>query len=297
MSLRPYLLALLFTLGGFQRALADDFDDAFGKRGFDPPKPSVIEGRVVDGEGVGVENMELRLMDTTRLSGYVDSQGCGTYHPMKTVYSGMNGRFREELPFTPNTVEVDYGPEGFALPQGTLPVTAGQPLEVKVRRIAWVTYEGQVVDDQGTPLAGVSLDLGGKTDETGHFKLRLDPEEDHEQLRLRKIGFKPVVVPLEETVRVVLRERRALLTVKLVDKGTRQPVVERMYRVEAYQGAERLSYCTAGDMTLTHEPAEGECTLDADPGQIELMIDRKVVHKVKVTGAPQTLTFEVAAAD
>jgi hypothetical protein len=42
---------------------------------------------------------------------------------------------------------------------------------------------------------------------------------------------------------------------------------------------------------------EGECTLDAEPGEIELSIDRKVVRKLRVTEAPQTVTFEVTAPD
>jgi hypothetical protein len=281
----PHLLALLFTLGGFQHALAADHRS--------PPVPSVVEGRVVDQAGVGVEGMTLGLMDTTRLSGHVDSQGCGTYHPSEVVYTDSNGRFRAELSFTPNVVEVEHGPEDFDWPRGDLPVTAGQPIEVKVRRIAWVTYEGQVVDAQGAPVAGVNIETGARTDETGHFKLKLDPERKYEQLRFRKIGFKPVMVPLEKTAWVQLRERRALITVKLVEKGTQQPAVQRLYRVEAYRGTERLSYCTAGEAKLTHEPAEGECTLDAEPGEIELKIDLKVVRKLKVKDAPLTLTFEV----
>ncbi len=279
------LLALLSTLGSFQRAAASDARS--------PPVPSVVEGRVVDEAGVGVEGMTLGLMDTTRLSGHVDIRGCGTYHPQETVYTDSSGRFRAELSFTPNVVEVEHGPSDFDWPSGDQPVTAGQPIEVKVRRIAWVTYEGQVVDDQGTPLAGVNIETGAKTDETGHFKFRLDPEDKYEQLRFRKMGFKPIVVPLAKTAWVQLRERRALITVKLVEKGTQKPAAQRLYSVEAYRGTERLSYCMAGDATLTHEPAEGECTLDAEPGQIELRVERKVVRKLRVTDAPQTLTFEV----
>lgn len=254
----------------------------------------MIEGRVVDDAGVGVEHVTLRLTDTTRLSGHVDSQGCGTYHPMETVYTDANGRFRAELSFTPNIATVEHAQEDFDWPEDDLPVTVGQPLEVKVRRIAWVTHEGQVVDDQEAPVAGVSIETGAKTDEAGRFKLKLDPERKYEQLRFRKIGFKPVMVPLAKTAWVQLRERRALITVKLVEKGTQQPAVQRLYRVEAYRGTERISYCTAGDVTVTHESAAGECTLDADPGRLELQVDRKVMRKLRVTDAPQTLTFEVA---
>ncbi|HEX8700199.1 MAG TPA: hypothetical protein VF815_15240 [Myxococcaceae bacterium] len=279
------LLTLLSTLGSFQRAVASDAHA--------PPVPSVVEGRVVDEAGVGVAGMTLGLMDTTRLSGHVDSQGCGTYHPSEVAYTDSNGRFRAELSFTPNVLEVHHGPEDFDWPRDNLPVTAGQPIEVKVRRIAWVTYEGQVVDEQGAPVAGANIETGAKTDETGHFKLKLDPEDKYEQLRFRKIGFKPVMVPLAKTAWVQLRERRTLITVKLVDTGTKQPAVQRLYRVEAYRGNERISYCTAGDPKLTHEPAEGECTLDAEPGQLELKVDLKVVRKLRITNAPQTLTFEV----
>lgn len=280
----PYLLAVLFTLGASQRAVASDPHR--------PGVPSVIEGRVVDGAGVGVEHVSLTLMDTTRLSGHVDSRGCGTYHPMETVYSDAQGRFRAELSFTPNIMEVQHGPEDFDWPRGELPVTAGRPIEVTVRRIAWVTHEGRVVDDQGTPLAGVNVSSGGKTDETGHFKLRLDPERAPLELRFRKMGFNPIVVPIAETARVVLRERRTLVTVKLVDKATKQPALARLYRVEVLRGTERISYCTAGDTKLTHEPAEGECTLDVEPGDVDLSIDGKVVRTLKITRAPLTLTLE-----
>ena len=43
-----------------------------------PQVPSVVEGRVVDGSGEGLAQVTLTLTDTTRLSGHVDSAGCGT---------------------------------------------------------------------------------------------------------------------------------------------------------------------------------------------------------------------------
>lgn len=64
---------MLCTLGGFQRALADGFNATFGKKDLEQRKPSVSEEWVVDGDGVEVENVALKLTDITRLSGFVDS--------------------------------------------------------------------------------------------------------------------------------------------------------------------------------------------------------------------------------
>ncbi|MFY0567331.1 hypothetical protein ACN28E_26375 [Archangium lansingense] len=252
----------------------------------------VVEGRVVDEAGEGIAQVTLRLTDTTRLSGYVDSAGCGTYHPMELVWTEADGRFRAELPFTPNEVEVSQVPEDFYTPTEPLPVTPGQEVVVRLRRIPWLIYEGQVVDEQGAPLVQVDIEPGGRTDDTGRFKFKLRPEVPHERFRFRKMGFKPLFVPEGETAKVVLRERRALVKVKLLDKKTKQPVGG-LYRVAAYLGGERLSFCSAGDVEVTHEPAVGECTLDVEPGLVELHVDGKPVSNLKMASAPREVSLEV----
>lgn len=257
-----------------------------------PQVPSVVEGRVVDGSGEGVAQVALTLTDTSRLSGHVDSAGCGTYHPQEDVWTGADGRFRAELPFTPNTLAVSQAPEDFDPPSAPLPVTPGQAVTVTLRRIAWIVYEGQVVDAQDAPLAGVDIAPGGRTGDSGHFQFKLRPEVPRERFRFRKLGFKPVFVPVGEMAKVVLRERRTLVKVKLLDKKTKQPA-RGLYRVAAYLGGERLSFCSAGDVEVTHEPAVGECTLDAEPGTVELRVDGAPVRSLEVAHTPREVTLEL----
>jgi hypothetical protein len=254
--------------------------------------PSVVEGRVVDDSGEGVPNVDLMLTDTAHLSGYVDPQGCGTYHPQEHVTSGPDGRFHAQLPFTPTEASVEFTPEDFASRPEWIPVAPGQEVKVTVRRIHWRTYEGQVVDDQGAPLAQVRIEPGGSTNDTGHFQLKLDPERQPGSFRFRKMGFKPLVLPGEPPERVMLRERRTFVTVKLVDAKTKQPVGG-LNRISAYHGEELLSFCTAGDMATTHEAAEGQCVLDADPGLVQLRLEQKPVRTLKVSTAPQEVTIPV----
>ncbi|WP_257449217.1 carboxypeptidase-like regulatory domain-containing protein [Archangium lipolyticum] len=248
---------------------------------------------MVDDSGEGVAHVSLTLTDTTRLSGHVDKNGCGTYHPQESVWTGPDGRFRAELPFTPNEVSVSQAPDDFDPPRNRLPVMPGEEMTVTLRRIAWLVYEGQVVDAQGVPLAQVRIEPGESTDDSGHFKFKLRPEVPPEQFRFRKMGFKPVFVPAGETAKVVLRERRTLVKVKLLDEKTKQPAGG-LYRVAAYRGGERLSFCTAGDVEVTHEPAVGECTLDAEPGPVELRVEGKPVRRLEVAVAPQEVSLEVA---
>jgi len=258
-----------------------------------PPVPSVVAGRVVDESGKGMENVGLAFTDTTRFSGYVDSNGCGTYHPRETVWTGPEGRFRAELPFTPVEVEVAEAPEDFAGPREPQLVILGKEVEVTLKRIHWIFYEGQVLDEQGAPLPQVRIDPYARTDDAGRFKLKLHPDSPPEKFRFRKIGFKPILVPAGELAKVVLRERRTMVTVKLLDVKTKQPSGD-TYRINAYRGDELLSYCSAGDVTLTHEPTAAECTLDADPGKVELRVEGAPVRKIiKVDAAPQVVTLEV----
>jgi hypothetical protein len=257
-----------------------------------PPVPSVVEGRVVDEAGTGIKDVGLWLVDTTRFSGYVDPNGCGTYHPQETVWTGPDGRFRAELPFTPTEVSVSQAPEDFEGPSDPQLVISGKEIGVTLKRIHWIFYEGQVVDEQGAPLAQVRIDPHARTDDAGRFQIKLHPRSPPETFRFRKIGFKPIVVPAGELAKVVLRERRTLVKVKLLDTKTKKPV-EELYRISAYRGDELLSYCSAGTVTLTHEPTDGECTLDADPGKVELRVEGGPIRKIKVTAAPQEVTLEV----
>jgi hypothetical protein len=258
-----------------------------------PPVPSVVEGRVVDEDGKGLENVGVHFIDTSRLSGYVDSNGCGTYHPQETIWTGPEGRFREQLKFTPVEWEVTDVPQDFEGPREPQLVIVGKEVLVTLKRIQWIFHEGQVVDEKGAPVPQVRIDQYASTDDTGHFQLKLHPRSPPEKFRIRKIGFKPIFVSTGELAKVVLRERRTLVTLKLVEVKTKQPM-ESTYRISAYRGDELLSYCSAGDVTLTHEPAVGECTLDVDPGKVELRVEGVPVRKtLKVDASPQVVTLEV----
>jgi len=119
-------------------------------------------------------------------------------------------------------------------------------------------------------------------------------EDKYEQLRFRKIGFKPVVVSLEKTVRVGGATGAAVSDHgEAGGQGNAATGGATTLPGRGLPGPGAAQLLHGGDPNVTHEPAEGECTLDADPGRIELQVDRKVVRKLKVTDAPQTLTFEV----
>jgi hypothetical protein len=281
----PLLLTLAFSAWSCAR------EEAPGTPS--PPAPSVVVGRVVDDSGEGVASVQLTLSDTTRFTGYVDSHGCGTYHPQGSAETGPDGRFRVELPFTPNMVSISQAPKDFDASSSWLRVTPGEEVSLTVQRIHWLVYEGQVVDETGAPLAQVHVDQGESTDAGGHFQLKVRADSAHDQFRFRKMGFKPIFVPEGELAKVTLRERRTLVTVKLLDKTTKEPAGS-LFRVSAHRGSERLSFCTAGDMAMTHEPVGGQCVLDAEPGQVELRVEDKPVRMIEVTAAPQEVTLEVS---
>jgi len=67
---------------------------------------------------------------------HVEGKCCGNYRVMEYASTDSEGRFREEPHFIPATVAVDTVPKDCELPRQGVPLTLGQPVEVKLRRIA-----------------------------------------------------------------------------------------------------------------------------------------------------------------
>lgn len=255
-----------------------------------PPVPSTVSGHVVDQNGAPVAGYELTFSDTRRFTGQVIA-GCGTYHPQEHVTTNADGSFDAGLRFTPNSVSLNEAPDGYEPRTRPEPLDPSKPIELRVYKVPFVTVNGTVVDAQGAPVAGASL--GGNygevvSDDAGRFKLETRTDKPA-PVRVRKMGFKPLDVPPASLEHVVLKIRRTLLTVKVLDPKTKQPV--HGLRVSAFAGNDLVSYCTAGDVDFTHEPNAGECTLDADPGSIELRAGA-TRRKLKVAGNRQPVTLE-----
>ncbi|MEW6433064.1 MAG: hypothetical protein AB1730_16290 [Myxococcota bacterium] len=117
-------------------------------------------------------------------------------------------------------------------------------------------------------------------------------------LRVRRMGYRPAIVPADAAERVVLQSR-PMVTVTVLDASTRQPVADTV-EVSQWQAGERLRFCTAGPTHITHEAAAGACALDAEPGTVELRIDGIPVKVLHVEGSAMavtvTLTVRVARA-
>jgi protocatechuate 3,4-dioxygenase beta subunit len=257
------------------------------------PAPLVnVEGRVVDQDGRGLAEVWVRLIDTTRLSGHVDKRGCGTYHPQQSVPTDGDGRFSASLPFQPNNVEVSGRLAWVELPSGMRGVSAGEPIVITARTIPHRTLSGLVVDAEGRPVPGASVmpesqGFGGRTDEQGRFELEAS-EPLPASFRARRMGYRPVVGSAGELQRIVLAQRRPMVTVTVLEPGG-EPV-NRLMSVSLWQNGARLSFCTAGDARLTHEPNTGICALDAEPGAVELQLDGKAVSTLEVSDAPLSVT-------
>lgn len=263
-----------------------------------PPRPdggvpTKVTGRVVDETGAGVADLTVTLTDTTQLSGYVDAMGCATYHPQFDTVTNAEGRFSATPPFRPNHVRVES--RGWLRFPPEFEVDPSRPITITATTIPHHTWAGRVVDAEGKPVADVRVGPNNgrltRTDADGRWVLELkDPAPD--EFRIRRIGFKPLVVSSSSAETVVLKERRALLTITVLDP-TKQPVTSPSVQVTALLGNERQSFCTAGAPDETHESAPGQCVLDSDPGVATLFIDGVEVQTVRVTGAPQALTVTV----
>lgn len=253
--------------------------------------PTAVTGRVVDEKGVGVADVFVTLTDTTRLSGYVDARGCGTYYRQHDVVTDAEGRFSAALSFRPNRARVES--QGWVRFPPDVAIDASRPITITGRTTPHRTWAGVVVDAEGKPVAdarvGPPNGMFTRTDADGRYSLDLeDPPPD--EFRVRRIGFKPLVVSPAAAAKVVLKERRTLLTVTVLDAATRQPVTTPFVQVTAFLGGERQSFCTAGRPEETHEPSVGACVLDTDPGTVTLRIGAVDVATVRVTGAAQPVT-------
>lgn len=257
--------------------------------------PTRVTGRVTDDTGRPLASLEVRLTDTTRFSGHVDARGCGTYYVEESVFTDADGRFSATLPFRPNRAILE-DQEWVKFPRD-LRVDPDAPILLVGRAIPHRTLTGVVVDEAGQPIAEARVEppntVWTRTDSQGRFTLETgDPPPA--ELRIRRMGFKPLFVPSSASAKVVLTERRALVTVTVLDPQTKQPV-ERFVTVSLWKGDERMSFCTAGRPNETHEAQVGTCVLDTDPGTITLKLDNVVKQTLKVVGAaPQAVTVTAA---
>lgn len=260
------------------------------------PTPTSVKGRVVDDTGRGLAEVWVRLIDTTRVTGRHDNQGCATYRPQWSVPTDAQGRFSAELPFQPTRAEVSGQLAWVELPRGPFDVTPGEELNIVGRTIPHRTLRGRVTDAEGRPVPGTTLQSEGpgwhgRADESGRFELEVaEPPPTH--FRARRMGYQPVVVSADELEHIVLAQRRPMVTVTVLEPEG-QPV-SRLQGVSIWKNGERLSFCTAGNTEYTQEPTTGVCALDAEPGQVELRLEGKPVATLEVSTGPQAVTVTAA---
>lgn len=257
-----------------------------------PGATFTVEGRVVNDRGDGLAGVHLRLIDTTRLSGHVDQHGCGTYYPERSVETDATGRFSASLPFQPTAVVAWGSTPWHHFSDSLHDVVRGAPILLTVPFVPHHEVHGLVVDEAGQPVPEARIEAAGvRTGADGRFTAEV-PDDGPSETRVRRMGYRPLVVPFSEADRIVL-QRRPMVTVTLVSTDSGEPLLE-LRRVSLWKGDESLSFCTAGDPATTHEPAPGECSLDAEPGAIELRIDDVPVQRLRVTAAPQSVRVKVA---
>jgi hypothetical protein len=235
----------------------------------------IVTGRFVDEHGVNYRNVDFTLWDTTRLSDESDGD-CGTYHPQQNGWTDDGGSFSITVPFQPNRLSYESGLPAWTDPLAReIDVKPGEEVIFNVKTIAHEEVKGRVVDADGAAVSGAHIAASSSrygspdSDETGAFSFEVASPASG-SVRVRRMGFDPVVADFSALNPVRLAKRRALITITVVDEKTWNPVTGAFVTLTAFKGGERLSFCTAGDMTLTHEARDGECTLDASAGDIEL---------------------------
>lgn len=258
------------------------------------PVSVTVQGRVVDQDGLGLAGVFVTLIDAKRLTGHFDARGCGTFHPQQRVESDAAGRFSAVLTFQPTRVVVSGQLSWVELPSAMLPVTAGEPIVITARSIRHRTLSGQVVDAEGRPVAGVRVLADGpsssvKSDEQGRFELETE-DPPPARFRARRMGYRPAVVESVNELQRLVLDRRPMVTVN-VREPSGEPVMRGVV-VSLWQNGARLSFCTAGDVALTHEPVTGTCALDAERGTVELQLDYKAVATLTVNEAQLSVTVE-----
>lgn len=262
---------------------------------------ATVEGVVLDDRGQGIAGVGVTLADSRRPSGQVTTTssgfGCGAVYPQRTVYTGADGRFRATLPFQPTTVWVSRQVEWYGLPSAPLRVVPGAPIVLQGRFIPHRTVDVRVVDEACQPIPEARVQPGGTglwhlTGPDGRASFAL-ADDGPPTLRVRRMGYRPAVVPSDAAGPVVLQPR-PMVTVTVLDASTRQPIAGAV-EVSLWQAGERLSFCTAGPTHLTHEAAVGACTLDAEPGAVELRLDGAPVQVLHVDGAMAVAVTAVLA--
>ena len=261
---------------------------AVGCSSCDPqrPKPgAVVSGAVYGDHGAPVAGANLWFVDTAHLDTTKRHVGgCGTVYPQAHVFTDAVGRFDAELAFVPTQVSVS-GPGDAYDPLEQLDVTGGVPSRLTLHAIDWQVVDVRATDASGTPLADVRVGYAAKTDATGTARFKVRRGQLVGEYRIRKIGFEPFMAGPESLGALVLKDRRTLVKVRV-------PAATDMRMVEAWQSGQKVSFCTAGDPLVTHEPEAGACTLDAAVGRLQLRIEGKVVKELDVRETPLEVTVE-----
>jgi hypothetical protein len=238
-----------------------------------PAVPCTITGRVHDGEGNPVPAAQLRFVDTT---GTTSTHF--VMHPRtKQISADDAGVFSVSLPFTPNRATVSGGHDYRQLDWTSVPSPDAGAMEFVLPKIAWAHIEAHVTDEAGVPLEEVHVGPGqDTTNDAGWVRFELLPEDVPTSFRVRKMGFKPVNLERSQLGAIVLRDRRTLVSVKLVDASTGAPLKGRK-KVTAQLHDDLVSFCTT-------DAATSSCTLDADPGtaDLELLVGKRAVKSVAV---------------
>lgn len=276
---------LVFGFRAFKSTLHQLYDDQVPAA---PAVPCTITGRVHDGEGNPVPAAQLRFVDTT---GTTSTHF--VMHPRtKQISADDAGVFSVSLPFTPNRATVSGGHDYRNLDWTDVPSPDAGPMEFVLPKILWANIEAHVTDETGAPLEEVHVGPAQyTTNDAGFVQFELLPEAVPTSFRIRKMGFKPVNLDRSQLGAIVLRDRRTLVSVKLVDASTGAPLKGRQ-KVTAQLHDELVSFCTT-------DAATSSCTLDADPGttDLELLVGKRSVKSVAVGSTTLEVVLNVDVDD
>ncbi len=241
--------------------------------------PTTVAGRVVDFGGAPVARAQVEVVDRLVFDAPKGMEGQSARASADT-----DGRFSLSVPFAPRLARATaegYDPASRVFIEQWVPVTAGQPLELKLQKTMSVT--GTVVDEAGAPVVGANVMLAGSdervdrpTDAGGQFA-ELPLKGGSRELLVYKRGYETQNVQVTSSSLKVVLKKRAVLAVYLVDQQGR-PIAGHNSVESLRPDGSRIGSCTT-------RPVEGDCTLDAQPGPV----------KVRATVNGKTVEQTVAA--